>query len=79
MQAGVRLLVEGGDAIALDRLRRVRVVSAGKAAAAMLNALLARLRLPSIVRAAGSADRGGATGESARDDSVFLRRTSRAE
>jgi hydroxypyruvate reductase len=43
---GVRLLVEGGEAIALDRLRRVRVVSAGKAAAAMLNALLARLRLP---------------------------------
>jgi hydroxypyruvate reductase len=34
------------DAAALDRLRRVRVVSAGKAAAAMLNALLARLRLP---------------------------------
>ncbi len=46
-EAGVRLLVEGGDAIALDRARRVRVVSAGKAAAAMLNALLARLRLPS--------------------------------
>jgi hydroxypyruvate reductase len=44
--AGTRLLVEGGDAIALDRLRRVRVVSVGKAAAAMLNALLARLRLP---------------------------------
>ena len=47
-EAGVRLLVEGGDAIALDRLRRVRVVSVGKAAAAMLNALLARLRLPSM-------------------------------
>jgi hydroxypyruvate reductase len=44
--AGARLLVVGGEAIALDRLRRVRVVSAGKAAAAMLNALLARLRLP---------------------------------
>jgi hydroxypyruvate reductase len=43
---GARLLVEGLEAIALDRLRRVRVVSAGKAAAAMLNALLARLRLP---------------------------------
>jgi hydroxypyruvate reductase len=43
---GARLLVEGGEAIALDRLRRVRVISAGKAAAAMLNALLARLRLP---------------------------------
>jgi hydroxypyruvate reductase len=44
---GARLLVEGGDAIALDRMRRVRVVSVGKAAVAMLNALLARLRLPS--------------------------------
>ena len=43
---GARLLVEGGEAIALDRMRRVRVVSVGKAAAAMLNALLARLRLP---------------------------------
>jgi hydroxypyruvate reductase len=43
---GTWLLVEGGEAIALDRLRRVRVVSAGKAAAAMLDALLARLRLP---------------------------------
>ncbi len=46
MRRGARLLVEGGEAIALDRLRRVRVVAVGKAAAAMLNALLARLRLP---------------------------------
>ena len=52
-EAGVRLLVEGGEAIALDRLRRVRVVSAGKAAAAMLNALLARLRLPSMCELQG--------------------------
>ncbi|MGP8260190.1 MAG: glycerate kinase [Acidobacteriaceae bacterium] len=44
--AGMRLLVEGNDAIAFDRLRRVRIVAAGKAAAAMLDALLARLRLP---------------------------------
>jgi hydroxypyruvate reductase len=43
--AGTRLVVEGCEAIALDRLRRVRVVSVGKAAAAMLSALLARLRL----------------------------------
>jgi len=43
---GAWLLVEGGEAIALNRLRQVRVVAAGKAAAAMLNALLARLRLP---------------------------------
>jgi glycerate 2-kinase len=43
---GAWLLVEGGNAIALDRLRRVRVVVVGKAAMAMLNALLARLRLP---------------------------------
>jgi hydroxypyruvate reductase len=46
-------LVEGGEAIALDRLRRVRVVSAGKAAAAMLNALVARLRLPSTCELQG--------------------------
>jgi len=52
-EAGVRLLVEGGDAIALDRARRVRVVSAGKAAAAMLNALLARLRFPSMCELQG--------------------------
>ena len=52
-EAGVRLVVEGGEAIALDRLRRVRVVSAGKAAAAMLNALLARLRLPSMCEMQG--------------------------
>jgi hydroxypyruvate reductase len=43
---GLQLILEGGDAIALDRLRRVRVVSVGKAAAAMLNALRVRLRLP---------------------------------
>jgi len=42
-EAGTQLLVEGSDAIALDRLRRVRVVSVGKAAAAMLDALLVRL------------------------------------
>jgi len=42
-----RLILDGGDSIAFDRLRRVRVVAAGKAASAMLDALLARLRLPS--------------------------------
>jgi hydroxypyruvate reductase len=52
-EAGVRLSVEGGEAIALDRLRRVRVVAAGKAAAAMLNALLARLRMPSMCELQG--------------------------
>jgi glycerate 2-kinase len=51
--AGAQLLVEGGDAIALDRLRRVCVVSVGKAAAAMLNALLARLRLPDLCELQG--------------------------
>jgi hydroxypyruvate reductase len=50
---GTRLILDGGDAIALDRMRRVRVVSAGKAAAAMLNALLARLRLPSTCELQG--------------------------
>lgn len=44
--AGTRLMVDGCDAIALDRLRQVRIVSVGKAAVAMLDALLARLRLP---------------------------------
>jgi hydroxypyruvate reductase len=43
--AGVRLEVQGGEAIVLDRLRRVRVVAVGKAAVAMLQALLARLQL----------------------------------
>jgi glycerate 2-kinase len=42
---GTRLLVDGCEPIALDRLKRVRVVAAGKAAAAMLHALLARLPL----------------------------------
>ena len=42
---GTRLILDKGDVIALDRLRRVRIVSVGKAAAAMLNALLARMRL----------------------------------
>ena len=43
---GTRLLIGGRDEIALDRLTRVRVVAAGKAAAAMLTSLLARLPLP---------------------------------
>lgn len=42
---GVRLLVDGCEPIALDRLKRVRVVAAGKAAAAMLPTLLARIPL----------------------------------
>jgi len=43
----VRLEGAGCESIALDRLRRVRVVAAGKAAAAMLQALLERLlRVP---------------------------------
>ncbi len=40
-----RLVLNGDDVLALNRLRRVRVVAAGKAAAAMLNALLSRLPL----------------------------------
>jgi hydroxypyruvate reductase len=43
---GARLTIGGRDEIALDRLTRVRVVSIGKAAAAMLTSLLARLPLP---------------------------------
>ena len=42
-----RLEVEGGGSIALDRLRWVRIVAVGKAGAAILQALLARLRLAS--------------------------------
>jgi len=43
--AGTRLEVAGGKAIALDPLRRLRVVAVGKAAAAMLQSLMARLPL----------------------------------
>lgn len=41
-----RLMLDGEDVVALDRLRRVRVVAIGKAGAAMVGALLARLPLP---------------------------------
>jgi hydroxypyruvate reductase len=43
---GRRLVLDGDDVLALDRLRRVRVVAIGKAGTAMLSALLARLLLP---------------------------------
>ncbi len=42
-----RLILDGHDIVALDRLKRVRIVSAGKAASAMLSSLLSRLPLPS--------------------------------
>lgn len=42
-----RLILDGHDIVALNRLKRVRIVSAGKAAAAMLTSLLSRLPLPS--------------------------------
>lgn len=46
-EAENKLLTIGGrDTIALDRLTRVRIVAAGKASAAMLTSLLARLPLP---------------------------------
>ena len=41
-----RLILNGEDVFALNRLKRVRVVAVGKAAAAMLNALLMWLPLP---------------------------------
>jgi glycerate 2-kinase len=41
-----RLILDGRGIGALDRLKRVRILSTGKAATAMLNALLARLPLP---------------------------------
>jgi glycerate 2-kinase len=43
---GTLLTIGGRDIIALDRLQRVRIVAAGKAAAAMLTSLLSRLPLP---------------------------------
>ena len=43
---GTVLTIGGRDTIALDRLTRVRIVAAGKAAAAMLTSLLTRLPLP---------------------------------
>jgi hydroxypyruvate reductase len=43
---GTHLLLDGEDVVALDRLKRVRIVAAGKAAAAMLSSLLPRLPLP---------------------------------
>ena len=45
--SGTRLFLDGQDILALDRLKRVRIVAAGKAAAAMLTSLLSRLPLPS--------------------------------
>jgi glycerate 2-kinase len=39
------LILDGEDVLALDRLKRVRIVSIGKAAATMLSALLSRLPL----------------------------------
>jgi glycerate 2-kinase len=44
---GSHLLLDGEAVVRLGQLKRVRVVSIGKAGAAMLNALLARLTLPS--------------------------------
>jgi hydroxypyruvate reductase len=43
---GTHLVLDGEEILTLDRLQRVRIVSVGKAAAAMLTSLLARLPLP---------------------------------
>jgi hydroxypyruvate reductase len=51
--AGERLEVQGGKAIALNRLRRLRIVAVGKAAAAMLQSLLAQLPLVPICELRG--------------------------
>jgi len=48
-----QLLVDGEPPIHLDRLKRIRIVAAGKAAAPMLEALLARLALPPSCSLAG--------------------------
>ena len=42
-----RLILDGHEIMALDRLKRVRIISVGKAASAMLTSLLPRLLLPS--------------------------------
>jgi glycerate 2-kinase len=44
---GARLILDDQEVIPLHRLQRVRILAAGKAAAAMLDALLSRLPLPS--------------------------------
>ncbi len=44
---GDRLILDGHEIVALDRLKQVRILSIGKAAAPMLETLLARLPLPS--------------------------------
>jgi glycerate 2-kinase len=41
-----RLILDGQEILALDHLKRIRIVSAGKASAAMLTSLLSRLPLP---------------------------------
>lgn len=43
---GARLIVDGKEVASLDRLKRLRIISIGKAAAAMLTSLLTRLPLP---------------------------------
>jgi hydroxypyruvate reductase len=43
---GNRLIIDGEQVVALDRIKRVRIVSLGKASAAMLTSLLSRLALP---------------------------------
>jgi hydroxypyruvate reductase len=43
---GARLVLGTDDVVALDRLKQVRILSIGKAAAPMLQALLSRLPLP---------------------------------
>jgi len=45
--SGTHLILDGRQAAALDRIRQVRIVAIGKAAAAMLTSLLSRLPLPS--------------------------------
>ena len=45
-ERGANLVLGGCEWVPLDRLKRVRIVSIGKAGAAMLTSLLPRLRLP---------------------------------
>ncbi len=48
-----QLVLNGEDLLALDAVKRIRIVAAGKAAAPMLQALLARLSLPPSCDLAG--------------------------
>ncbi|MDP9052445.1 MAG: DUF4147 domain-containing protein [Acidobacteriota bacterium] len=48
-----RLILDGVDIVALDRLKRLRILSIGKAGSVLLTSLLSRLRLPPVCEVRG--------------------------